>query len=187
MRPPILLMIADAIDHFGVLVHAIEADQWNDPMPCTEWTVRDLVNHLVGEHLWVPHLLAGETLEQVGDRYDGDVLGGDPVRAWDAAAERSLAAWQGTDLTGTAQFSFGEAPLTMYADQMLIDLIVHGWDLARACGQDESLDPRAVDNSLIYARANAERVAGLGIFAAPVATTSTDPAVQLLAMLGRTV
>ncbi|WP_020124513.1 TIGR03086 family metal-binding protein [Streptomyces canus] len=182
-----LQLIPDAIDRFGARVHAVDGHRWNDPTPCTEWTVRDLVNHLVGEHLWVPHLLAGESLEQVGDRYDGDVVGADPVGAWDEAAERSLAAWKSTDLSATARFSFGEAPLTVYADQILVDLTVHEWDLARGSGQPESLDPTAVDYCLAYARANAERAAGLGIIAAPVRTTSTDPAVQLLSLLGRAV
>ena len=182
-----LRLIPEAIDRFGARVHEIDGHRWNDSTPCTEWTVRDLVNHLVSEHLWVPHLLGGESLEQVGDRYDGDMVGADPVHAWDEAAERSLAAWKDTDLSGTAQFSFGEAPLTVYADQILVDLTVHEWDLARGSGQPESLDPVAVNHSLAYARANIERVAGLGIFAAPVPTTSTDPAVQLLSLLGRAV
>ncbi|MEU2225887.1 TIGR03086 family metal-binding protein [Streptomyces sp. NPDC018347] len=180
-------LIPDAINRFGVRVHAVDGHRWNDSTPCSEWTVRDLVNHLAGEHLWVPHLLAGENLEQVGDRYDGDVVGADPVRAWDEAAERSLAAWKGAGLSGTARFSFGEAPLTVYADQILVDLTVHEWDLARGSGQPEGLDPAAVDHALAYARANAERMASLGIIAAPVHTTSSDPAVQLLSLLGRTV
>ncbi|MFG1602644.1 TIGR03086 family metal-binding protein [Actinoplanes sp. NPDC049265] len=178
-------LMPGAIDRFGARVHAVA--RWDDPTPCTEWTVRELVNHLVGEHLWVPHLLAGEGLEQVGDRYDGDVLGDDPVRAWDRAAARSLAAWKGADLSGTARFSFGEAPLTVYAEQMLLDLTVHEWDLARATRQPESLDPAAVARGLTYAQANAERMAGLGIVAPPVPTISTDPAVQLLSALGRAV
>ncbi|MFF4054141.1 TIGR03086 family metal-binding protein [Streptomyces chartreusis] len=182
-----LRLIPDAIDRFGARVHTVDGNQWSDPTPCTEWTVRDLVNHLVSEHLWVPHLLAGEPLEQVGGRYDGDMVGADPVRAWDEAAERSLAAWKGADLSGTARFSFGEAPLTVYADQILVDLTVHEWDLARGCGQSEQLDQAAVEHSLAYVRANAERMAGLGITAAPVRTTSTDLAVQLLSLLGRTV
>lgn len=187
MRDSALQFIPGAIDRFGARVHAVEDHRWNDPTPCAEWRIRDLVNHLVGEHLWVPHLLAGETLEQVGDRYEGDVVGADPVRAWDEAAERSRTAWDGADLSGTARFSFGEAPLTMYADQMLVDLTVHEWDLARASGQAESLDPAAVALCLVYARAHAERAAGLGIVAPPVPTTSTDPAVQLLSLLGRAV
>lgn len=108
-----LRLIPDAINRFGARVHAVDGHRWNDSTPCTGWTVRALVNHLVGEHLWVPHVLAGESLEQVGDRYDGDVVGADPVRAWDEAAERSVLAWKDADLSGTARFSFGEAPLTV--------------------------------------------------------------------------
>jgi uncharacterized protein (TIGR03086 family) len=185
MSDSALDLMPGAIDRFGVRVHAVT--RWGDPTPCSEWTVRDLVNHLVGEHLWAPHLLAGESLEQVGDRYDGDVVGDDPGRAWDEAAERSRAAWKGADLSGTARFSFGEAPLSVYAEQMLLDLTVHEWDLARATGQAEALDPAAVDRGLAYTRANAERMAGLGIIAPPVPTTSADPAVQLLSGLGRKV
>ncbi|MCF3963577.1 TIGR03086 family metal-binding protein [Streptomyces fuscigenes] len=187
MASSALQLIPAAVDRFGARVHAVDGHRWNDPTPCSEWTVRDLVNHLVGEHLWAPHLLAGESLEQVGDRYDGDVLGSDPVRAWDEAAERSLAAWEVADPAGTARFSFGEAPLSTYADQMLVDLTVHEWDLARGAGLPESLDPAAVGHALDYARANAERMAGAGITAAPVPTTSGDPAVQLLSLLGRAV
>jgi uncharacterized protein (TIGR03086 family) len=87
-------LIPAAAREFGARVHGVPPDGWTAPTPCTEWTVRDLVNHLVGEHLWAPHLLRGETVEQVGDRYEGDVLGKDPVAAWDAAAEASLAAWE---------------------------------------------------------------------------------------------
>ncbi|GAB7036423.1 hypothetical protein JCM9533A_02700 [Catenuloplanes niger JCM 9533] len=187
MAPTPLDLIPAAIDRFGARVRAVPADRWDAPTPCTEWTVRDLVNHMVSEHLWAPHILAGETLEQVGARYDGDVVGDDPAGAWARAAELSRAAWLGTDLAGSARFSFGEAPLTVYADQMLVDLTVHGWDLARGAGLDESLDPDGVAHSLAYARANVDRFSGLGIVAPPVPTTSTDPAVQLLSLLGRTV
>ncbi|WP_306205813.1 TIGR03086 family metal-binding protein [Actinoplanes sp. RD1] len=174
-----------AIDRFGALVHGVPADLWDAPTPCSQWTVRDLVNHLVSEHAWAPHLLAGETIEQVGDRYDGDLVGSDPAGAWDRAAARSRPAWEKADLSGTARFSFGEAPLTEYADQMLVDLTVHGWDLARATGQDEAFDPEAVERALAYAQANVTRWDGLGIIAPPVPTTSDDPAVRLICLTGR--
>ena len=63
----------------------IADDQWANPTPDTEWTVRDLVEHLVGEQLWVPLLLGGATIEEVGDRFDGDNLGDDPKTAWSLA------------------------------------------------------------------------------------------------------
>ncbi len=139
----------------------------------------------MSEHSWAPHILARESMEQVGDRYDGDLVGSDPVGAWERAAAKSRAAWETADLAGTARFSFGEAPLTEYADQMLVDLTVHGWDLARATGQDETFDPAAVERSLAYARANVGRWDGLGIVAPPVPTTSDDPGEQLVCLTGR--
>ncbi|GAB3976933.1 hypothetical protein GCM10029978_065200 [Actinoallomurus acanthiterrae] len=46
-----LRLIPDAINRFDARVHAVDGHRWNDPTPCTEWTVRDLVGHLVCEHL----------------------------------------------------------------------------------------------------------------------------------------
>jgi hypothetical protein len=51
-----------------------------------------LVKHLVSEQLWVPHLLRGDTIAEVGDRYEGDVLGADRSRAWERAAVDARAA-----------------------------------------------------------------------------------------------
>ena len=57
----------------------------------------DLVAHMCFEHRWAPHVLAGEAMEDVGDRYDGDLLGDDPVQGWDRAAGASRQAWVSTD------------------------------------------------------------------------------------------
>ena len=65
-----------AVDEFDRRVSEIGDDQWDDPTPCTDWNVRELVNHVAAEDLWVPPLVDGMTLEEVGDRFDGDVLGG---------------------------------------------------------------------------------------------------------------
>ena len=71
----------------GELLRAVTADQWEARTPCAGWTVRDLVNHLVGENRWIPPLLAGSTVADVGGELDGDLLGADPVAAWDAARQ----------------------------------------------------------------------------------------------------
>lgn len=126
-------------------------------------------------------------MEQVGDRYDGDLLGDDPVEAWEQAAQRFRKAWLSPDLSGTYCFSFGEAQLTTYADQMLVDLTVHEWDLVRGIAQPGSLDPDAVEFCLAYARANVTRWDGLGITDPPIPTDSTDPVGQLLSLTGRAV
>ena len=87
--PNLLEHHARAMAEFGSRVHAIKADQWGDATPCSDWDVRTLVNHLVNEQLWVPPLMSGATIADVGDALDGDVLGDDPFAAWDAAAAAS--------------------------------------------------------------------------------------------------
>ena len=82
-----------AVAGFGTLVHAVGPDQWTSPTPCAGWSVRELVNHVVGENRWAGQLLNGATVAEVGSRFDGDLLGDDPVAAWEeSAAEASKAA-----------------------------------------------------------------------------------------------
>jgi uncharacterized protein (TIGR03086 family) len=174
-----------AAEEFGRRVHAVPDSAWDAPTPCSEWTVRDLVNHLVVEHLWVPELLGGATIDEVGDRFDGDVLGDDPRAAWDEAIYRSLTAWGRTADEEPVHLSIGDLPAREYAEQMLSDLVVHGWDLARGAGLDERMDPATVEHVLGYAGGIADQYAGSGLFAAPVEVDSDDPQDRLLGLLGR--
>lgn len=134
-----------AMDGFGALLHDVRDDQWAAPTPCTDWTVRDLANHVIGENRWVPPLMAGRTVEDVGDALDGDLLGDDPGRAWDEAAAAALAAAREPGaLERTVHLSFGDFPGRYYIGQVLSDHVIHAWDLARALGADEELDPELV-------------------------------------------
>ena len=103
-------LIPRAAAAFGRTVHQVPADAWGNGTPCTDWTVRDVVNHLTGEHLWVPPLLAGKTLDDVGDAFSGDVLGDDPVAAWDDAIDASVAAWGDVDPGLAVHLSVGPTP-----------------------------------------------------------------------------
>jgi len=123
-----------ALRAFDKAVHAIGTD-WERATPCTEWTVRDLVNHMAGEQLWAPPLLAGATLDDVGDEFDGDVLGDDPVSTWESAVEAARDAFLGEGvLLRTVHTSSGLISATDYGWQMTIDAAVHSWDLAIALG-----------------------------------------------------
>src|SRR5919202_861884 len=97
-----------AVSDFGARVWAVGADQWDLPTPCTEWNVRVLVGHLVNEERWAPPLLAGSTIEEVGDRFQGDLLGDDPLAAWEEAAAEALAAARPDVLGRIVHVSFGE-------------------------------------------------------------------------------
>ncbi|QFG69624.1 TIGR03086 family metal-binding protein [Ornithinimicrobium pratense] len=162
---------------------------WSRPTPCADWDLRTLLNHLTVEHLWVPRLLAAETLAEVGDDYDGDMLGSDPPAAWEDAITRSLLAWaQVDDETVPIQMSFGPVTRHEYAQQMVVDLVVHGWDLARAAGLPYDPSPAAVQEALDYERPRLEGGQGWpGIFgqALPAPEDSTDLLDEALALTGR--
>jgi uncharacterized protein (TIGR03086 family) len=160
-------------------------DKWDEETPAEEWTVRDLVNHVTVEQLWAPHLLRGETIQQVGDRYDGDQLGEDPVEAWNHAVEDALSSWSDTDPDEVVHLSFGDVTALEYAEQMLLDLVVHGWDLAKGADLDERMNPEVVARALAYALANFDELSASGLFGTPGKTDSDDPQDQLLTLLGR--
>jgi uncharacterized protein (TIGR03086 family) len=183
--PTVFELIVQGIDAFGAKVKAVPADRWSATTPCTEWSVRDLVNHVTAEHLWAPHLLAGETIAQVGDRYDGDVLGDSPLAAWERAAQGSRAAWLTASPDAVVHLSFGANSALEYGRQMLSDLVIHGWDLARGAGLDETMEPIAVAKVLVHLEPNVQTWAAAGIFAAPVQIDADDEASRLLALSGR--
>jgi uncharacterized protein (TIGR03086 family) len=135
-----------AVASFGARVQAIKDDRWDAATPCPEWDVRALVNHIVGENRWMPPLLEGKTIAEVGDRFDGDLLGDDPKAAWnDSAAEAVAAVRADGAMDRTVHLSFGDFPGRDYTMQLFADLMIHGWDLARAIGADERLDPELVE------------------------------------------
>jgi uncharacterized protein (TIGR03086 family) len=178
-------LLPAAAREFGDRVHAVPADGWDRDTPDEGWTVRDLVGHLVNEHLWVPPLLAGQTMAEIGDRFDGDVLGDDPVRAWDEAIAASLRSWERADDDRLVDLSSGPAPAREYAEQMVLDLVVHSWDLARGAGLDERLPAGLVSHVRAYVEPHAEPWRRAGIFGPRVRVDSDDPQDLLLGLLGR--
>jgi uncharacterized protein (TIGR03086 family) len=185
--PTVLDQHSRAAAEFGNRVHAIKADQWGDTTPCSDWDVRTLVNHLVNEQLWVPPLMSGATVADVGDALDGDLLGDDPVAAWDAAAASATDALQASGaLERIVHLSFADVPGTVYAWQLIGDLAVHAWDLARAIGVDERLDPELAADVLEKLTPDVATYATYGLFATPIPVAdAADVQTRLIAMTGR--
>ena len=175
---------------FAALVAGVRPGQWQDGTPCSQWDVRMLVHHLLYEQRWVPPLLDGQTIGQVGDRFEGDLLGQD-ASAWpgvmlSAIAEAHAAVAQPGALEGTVHLSFGEASGREYVLQLTADLAIHSWDLARATGQDDTLDPGAVAVLLPWAEANAGLLTASGMFGSRIDAGPDAPdEVRLLGLLGR--
>jgi uncharacterized protein (TIGR03086 family) len=172
---------------FGAYVHQVKDDQWGAPTPCADWTVRDLVNHVVNEARWTSPLLAGRTVAEVGDAFDGDLLGDDPTAAWDdAGAEATAAVDEPGAMERTTHLSFGDVPAPEYIRQLVADHLIHGWDLARAIGADDRLDPELV-NAVAAWFTGMEQIYRSGGAVGPRPTTTGDggPQAELLAAFGR--
>ena len=175
---------------FASVVHRVGADQWSSPTPCTEWDVRALVNHLVYEQLWATPMLKGTTVDEVGGRFDGDLLGSDPVSAWDSAAKESAEAFSAPGaLDRTTNSSTGPLPARQYIGEMTLDLIVHRWDLGQGVGDEQ----RFTDDELAQVEAMVtamqpmqEQLQAAGIFSPPVAVDAgADAQARTLAAMGR--
>ncbi len=176
-----------AMDVFDRAMHKVGVGDWDSPTPCSEWTVRDLVTHLVGEQLWVPDLLAGKTVAEIGDKYDGDVLEDDPMHAWTESSQAARAAWlQPGALVRIVHLSFGDVDGAEYCWQMTTDLAVHGWDLATALGLEAGMGDELATAVLDYIEPQIDQWQGTSMFAAPVAVPDdAEPQTRLVALLGR--
>lgn len=171
-------------------VHAIAGDQWQLATPDAQWSVADLVWHLVDEHRWARPLLAGLDLDEARaaagelgpDSRDGATL----VREWDRAAAASAAAFAGDGaLSGSVTISRGRVPAPEYLEEMILDLIVHAWDLGTAIGFQRPLPPGAVAAIYPLAQVIVDRTPR-GMFGPPAEVGADAPVIdRLIALTGR--
>jgi len=164
----------------------VKPDQWSAATPCSEWDVRALVNHVAGEYFWVKEMVDGKTVADVGDRLDGDLLGPDPVDALTQAQRSALVALEAPGaLAKTVHLSFGDFPASEYAKQMTVDSVIHSWDLARATGGDETLDPELVEMCYVEMQKTAEDWRSAGAFGPQTSPSDGSTQARLLALTGR--
>ena len=102
---------AQALDATGRIVAGIPADRWHADTPCEGWDVRALLNHVVSGNLWAAELGAGATIEGVGDRLDGDVLGADPAGSYATSAKAAAEVFRRPGaLDAPCAVSYGPVP-----------------------------------------------------------------------------
>lgn len=179
---------AQALDATGRIVRSVAADHWHAATPCAGWDARALVSHLVAGNLWAAELAAGGTIGGVGSRLDGDLLGDDPAAAYAESAAAAAGVFRRPGaLDAPCAVSYGPVPGSVYAGHRFLDVLVHGWDLAVATGQDYALDPHLMEacGQIIEPQLEAFRSAGaLGPEVA--APAGASPQTRFLALLGRT-
>ena len=187
MSAELVDLFGRAVEEFGRRFRLIAHDQWDTPTPDVEWDVRALANHVLGECLWAPPLLAGLTIADVGDRFDGDQLGDDPQEAWTTASDAALEAVREPGaLERTVHVSFGDISGAEYVSQLTCDHLIHAWDLARAIGVHDRLDPRLVEWATGYLLPQADAWRSAGAFGPAVELPEgAGPQDRLLALTGR--
>jgi uncharacterized protein (TIGR03086 family) len=176
-----------ALDATRVTVAGLKPDQLSLPTPDDAWDVRALLNHVVSGNFWAAELACGRTIADVGDRLDGDVIGDDPLGTYTASASVAAAAFEAPGaLDAPCAVSYGPVPGSVYAGHRFIDVLIHGWDLAKATGQSTALDPHLVEGCFAVIEPQIDLLRGSGMFGDDVrAPAGADAQTRLLALLGR--
>jgi uncharacterized protein (TIGR03086 family) len=163
------------------LVEGVPDHAWANRSPCEQWTARDIVEHLVDVHARFQGLVGRIPV-------DHPPVEDDPVAAWSAVRDQMQ-----SDLEDPGRVAqeydgrFGRSTFGASVDAFVcFDLVVHGWDLARATGQDDTMDPRDIVQVQAAVEAMGAVMRANGVIADPVepAPDASDQD-RLLAALGR--
>jgi uncharacterized protein (TIGR03086 family) len=186
-----------ALDQAGATVDGVRDDQMSAPTPCTEWDVRALLAHLVGGNrrfIGIAEGVPPRRDQGAGgappDNIVDGLLGTDPAQAYRESAEALKEAWRVPGrLEQLYELPFGRLPGSAALGMHLVETVAHGWDLARATGQEPGFAPEIVATASRLARASLgeDRPPGTP-FAPPTAAPEGASEVdRLAAFLGRDV
>jgi len=146
---------------------------WDASTPDDEWSVRDLVRHVVEEQQWVPHLLAGRTVEQAQRALEP--LGDDLRAEWRLYSLAATTAWEAAPPDRTVTLSYDVVTVDDYLREQVSDVTIHAWDLARATGGVEELDDALVEAVWTVFEPQRDTLAASGLFASPVDVPDDAP------------
>lgn len=175
--------LVEALDVTGAVIEGIDGPQWDLPTPCTEWTVRDVVAHLVDGNRRFAALLGMPTTEE-GTPTAPDGL----VVAYRGSATALAAAYRQPDaLTKIVTVPFGTVPGSVTLQLRLVEALVHGWDLAQATGQQITFPDGIAEAALSFSQAaRAQIPPGHTPFGPPQPVAEKAAAIdRLAAYLGR--
>jgi uncharacterized protein (TIGR03086 family) len=173
-----------AIASTRVRVAGLREGDLHRPTVNAGWDVRALVAHLVGGCLLYAGVIRGETVDWA-TRNGQPVT--DPLGQFDtAAAGLNEAIGELEDRRRPVTIPAGDIPAAVAIAIHATDMLVHGWDLAFATGQDRGLDPGLCEAAIaVISRFPASTWGNPNFYAERVPTDSTEPADRLIALTGR--
>jgi uncharacterized protein (TIGR03086 family) len=178
-------------NEFRTVVSTISREQWDLPTPCLDWSVLELIGHVVGGSQMAASLIGGASRIEAIGLLATDFVGTDPLGAIDTALAAQRQAFDQPGIENiTCQHPAGDMPAEQLLGLRIGDLLVHSWDLARATGADEELSADAVQRVWDDTAPMAPIIAQLGIFGeGPSGTIPDDAPLQdrLLDLMGRRV
>ena len=194
MTEPEVFVLADQAIN-DVVAH-IRDDQWAMAMPPsfarrqtdTIPTLREIVAYHAYDDAWVPDMLAGRTMDEVGkDKFKGDLLGDYPRGSFAAIVEKAIAAARAVDdLERTVHTSFGDFTTREYFYQTNMFRGLRARDLARVIGHPMTLPAELVQGIWDEIQPHAEEWRAIGVFAKAVPVPEDAPLLdRLLGLTGR--
>jgi uncharacterized protein (TIGR03086 family) len=166
---------------FDRRVRAVPAGKWDAQSPCEEWKAREVVVHVVSNYRSMAAQATGEEAKAMGADED-------PVQAWtDAYGRMQVLVKDPETLHKTVSGPTGPTPLEQILGALIaMDTHVHTWDLARAVGGDERLDPNVVRFARGLLEPMDDMIRRPGVFGPKLEPPAgADEQTQLLYFLGR--
>lgn len=185
MNPMELLdPLAQAFDHTTKVLSGVDAEDLDNPTPCTEWDVRTLVGHVLGV---VTNMGRGARGEAIPSDPAVTSLEADLAAQFRTVADATLAAWATRAADDTVNVGAGPMPVAAALSVNLIDTTTHSWDIARGTGQDAQIPDQVAATVLAVAQGFVtDEIRGFAGFGSPVAAgEGASPTDLLVAFLGR--
>jgi hypothetical protein len=192
-EPEVFVLAAHALNH---VVGMIKDDQWAMEMPPSfarrqtdhTPTLHEIINYHAYEDAWVPDMLAGKTMAEVGvEAFKGDLLGEHPKRNFAALVDKACAAATALDdLDRTVHTSFGDFPARGYLWQTNMFRGLRAHDIAKVIGVHLEMPADLVQGLWDEISPNAEEWRSIGLFPAAVPVPADAPLLdRLLGLTGR--
>jgi len=175
-----------ALLHTGRIVLAVRPEQLVLPTPCRDWDVRLLLNHIIGGNYMFAEVAAGGRADAAGTMDDHTLP--DPGTNYLASADAVMAAWaQPGAMERRCHMPFGDIPAGAAVSIHFLDIVVHGWDLARATGQDTTIEPDLAEEALDISHGLlSPELRETGVFGPEVPISADNPLHdRLVAFMGR--